>query len=96
MELYIDSGVRGVEIGTLLADRDPVTGENRYPKFDLLRLCVPRRTYTNNHMDVVANSLISLYNKRESIKNGLKITWEAPIIRHFTVKLDKILSNESI
>ena len=47
-------------------------------------------------MDVVANSLINLYNKRESIKNGLKITWEAPIIRHFTVKLDKILSNESI
>lgn len=96
VELYIDSGVRGVEIGTLLADRDPVTGENRYPKFDLLRLCVPRRTYTNNHMDVVANSLINLYNKRESIKNGLKITWEAPIIRHFTVKLDKILSNNSI
>ena len=90
IELYLDSGVRGVEIGTLLADRDPTTGENRYPKFDLLRLCVPRRTYTNNHLDVVANSLINIYNRRDNIKNGLKVTWEAPIIRHFTVKLEKI------
>ena len=90
VELYIDSGVRGVEIGTLLADRDPKTGENRYPKFDLLRLCVPRRTYTNNHMDVVINSLRRIYERRDEIKRGLKIVWEADIIRHFTVKLERL------
>jgi tryptophanase len=90
VELYLEAGVRGVEIGTLLADRDPETGENRYPAFDLLRLCLPRRTYTNNHVDVVAKALINLYNRRDEITNGLKITWEAPIIRHFTVQLERV------
>ena len=94
-ELYLDSGVRGVEIGTILADRDPVSRENRYPQFDLLRLCLPRRTYCDSHVDVVANSLINLYQRREKITNGLKITWEAPIIRHFTVKLARVGTEES-
>lgn len=94
VELYIDSGVRGVEIGSILADRDPNTGENRYAKFDLLRLCIPRRTYTNSHMDVVATSLVKLYERRDSIKQGLKITAEAPIIRHFTVKLERINADD--
>mgnify|MGYP001076152240 FL=1 len=89
IELYLEGGVRGVEIGALLADRDPITRENRYPKMELLRLAIPRRTYTNNHMDVIAAALKNVYDRRESITNGLKITWEAPIMRHFTVELEK-------
>ena len=87
IELYLEAGVRGVEVGALLADRDPVTKENRYPDLELLRLAIPRRTYTNNHMDVVAVALKNVYDKRESIKRGYQITYEAPIMRHFTIGL---------
>lgn len=89
IELYIEAGVRGVEIGTLLADRDPITRENRYPKLEMLRLAIPRRTYTNNHMDVVAVGLKNVFDRRNEISRGYKIVWEAPIMRHFTVKLEK-------
>ncbi len=87
IELYLEAGVRGVEVGTLLADRDPVTKENRYPTLEFLRLAIPRRTYTNNHMDVVAAGLKNIFDRRESITSGFQITQEAPIMRHFTVKL---------
>jgi tryptophanase len=90
IELYIEGGVRGVEIGTLLADRDPETRINRYPKLELLRLAIPRRTYTNNHMEYVAAALGNVYARRDEIKHGLKIITEAPIMRHFTVEMDKI------
>ncbi len=90
IELFIEGGVRGVEIGTLLADRDPETRLNRYPKLELLRLAIPRRTYTNNHMEYVAVALGNVYARRNEIKHGLKIITEAPIMRHFTVELDKI------
>lgn len=87
VELYLEAGVRGVEIGALLADRDPVTRENRYPTLELLRLAIPRRVYTNNHMDVVAAALKNVFERRNEIRNGLKIVKEAPIMRHFTVQL---------
>ncbi len=90
IELYKEGGVRGVEIGTLLADRDPVTGENRYPKLEFLRLAIPRRVYTNNHMAYVAAALKNIYDRRESIKHGYRITYEAPILRHFTVELEPV------
>jgi tryptophanase len=90
IELYLEAGVRGVEIGTLLADRDPVTRENRYPGLEMLRLAIPRRTYTNNHMAYVAAALKNVYDRRESITAGLKIVREAPIMRHFTVELEKV------
>jgi len=89
-ELYLESGVRAVEIGTLLADRDPETRENRYPRLELLRLTIPRRVYTRNHMDYVAAALINIYQRREDITSGYKIRYEAPIMRHFTVELEKI------
>jgi len=88
IQLYLESGVRSVEIGTLLADRDPVTRENRYPALDMVRLAIPRRVYTNNHMDVVAVALKNVFDKREEIKSGLRITREAPIMRHFTVEME--------
>lgn len=87
IELYKEAGVRGVEIGTLLADRDPETRENRYPRLELLRLTIPRRTYTNNHMDYIAVALKNVFDRRDQITQGYEITWEAPLMRHFTVKL---------
>lgn len=89
-ELYLEAGIRGVEIGTILADRDPETRENRYPELELLRLAIPRRVYTNNHMDVIAAALKNVYDRRFDIQHGFKIVDEAPIMRHFTVQLDKI------
>ena len=89
VELYLEGGVRGVEIGTLLADRDPVTRENRFPKLELMRLTIPRRVYTNNHMDYVAACLKNIWDRRDEITTGLKIVREAPILRHFTVELEK-------
>ncbi|MEI7983826.1 MAG: tryptophanase, partial [Bacteroidota bacterium] len=88
VELYREAGVRGVEIGALMADRDPVTRENRYPELELMRLAIPRRVYTNNHMDVIAVALKNIWDRRSAITTGLKIVKEAPIMRHFTVTLD--------
>jgi tryptophanase len=89
IELYLEAGIRGVEIGALLADRDPETKENRYPALELLRLAIPRRVYTNNHMDYIAAALKNVYDRRESITRGYVITKELPIMRHFTVELEK-------
>ena len=80
----------GIEIGYLLADRDPITRENHFGGLDLLRLAIPRRVYTNNHMDVIAAALKNVFDRRESITRGVKIVWEAEIMRHFTVKLERL------
>lgn len=87
VELYREAGIRGCEIGYILADRDPVTRENRFGGLDLLRLAIPRRVYTDNHMDVIAVALKNVFDRRESITRGLRIVWEAELMRHFTVKL---------
>jgi len=92
LEIYVEGGVRGVEIGTILADRDPVTRQNRYPNLEMVRLAIPRRTYTNNHMEYTAAAIGNVYERRHQIESGMKIIWEAPILRHFTVKLDRINS----
>jgi len=90
VEIYIVGGIRGVEIGTVLADRDPITRENRYPELELVRLAIPRRVYTNNHMDYIAVALKNIYDTREEAKSGYVIVDEAPIMRHFTAKFKKI------
>ena len=90
IELYIVGGIRGVEIGTVLADRDPFTRKNRFPELEMVRLAIPRRTYTNNHMDYVAACLKNIFDTREEAKSGYIIVDEAPIMRHFTVKFNKI------
>ena len=89
VELYLEAGIRGVEIGAMMADRDPITRENRYPKLEMVRLAIPRRVYSNNHMDVVAVALKNVWDRRDSITRGLKITYEAPIMRHFTVEMER-------
>ena len=90
IELYIVGGIRGVEIGTILADRDPFTHKNRYPELELVRLAIPRRTYSLNHMRYIAAVLKNIYDSRDEAKRGYTIVDEAPIMRHFTVKLEKL------
>lgn len=90
IELYLEAGIRGCEIGYILADRDPVTRENRFNGLDLLRLAIPRRVYTNNHMDVIAVALKNVYDRRNEINHGVRIKWEAPLMRHFTVQLERL------
>ena len=91
IELYLEAGIRGCEIGYILADRDPETRENRFNGLDLLRLAIPRRVYTDNHMNVVAIALKNVFDRRKSITRGVNILWEAPLMRHFTVKLERLL-----
>jgi len=82
--IYIEAGVRGVGLGTLaFATVDKESGEIIYPKMELFRLAIPRRVYTDRHMDVVAEGFRQLIKKQDKIK-GLKITYEPPILRHFT------------
>ena len=90
IELYLEAGVRGCEIGYILADRDPVTRENRFGGLDLLRLCIARRVYTDNHMRVIAAALKNVFDRRDEITRGVEIVWETELMRHFTVKLRKL------
>ncbi|OIJ12906.1 tyrosine phenol-lyase [Anaerobacillus arseniciselenatis] len=90
--LYLDSGVRAMERGIVSAGRNKVTGENNVPKLELVRLTIPRRVYTNNHMDVVCDSIISLYEKREQIV-GLKMVYEPPTLRFFNARFTPLSVN---
>ncbi len=90
VELYKEAGVRGCEIGYILADRDPVTRENRFGGLDLLRLAIARRTYTDNHMNVIAVALKNVFDRRDRIRHGYRIIWEAELMRHFTVRLEPV------
>jgi tryptophanase len=72
-----------------MADRDPITRQNRFPELELVRLAIPRRVYTDNHMDYVAAVIHNVFERRTNVNQGVKIMWEAPIMRHFTVKLER-------
>ncbi|XMB73159.1 tryptophanase [Mycoplasmatota bacterium WC30] len=87
--LYVEGGVRPVEIGSLLLGRDPDTRENIQAEKEFMRLTIPRRTYTMEHLRYVAESLINVYKNRENIK-GLKFTYESPMLRHFTAKFEPV------
>ncbi|RYC82729.1 putative beta-eliminating lyase [Fusarium oxysporum f. sp. narcissi] len=90
VELYLEAGVRGVEIGTLMNDRDPVTGDNRYADVEFMRLAVPRRVYMDEHLGVVAKALMDIYERRSTIKDGLHIVSESRPLRYLTVTLEKV------
>ncbi len=90
IELYKEAGIRGCEIGYILADRDPVTRENRFGGNDFVRLAIPRRVYTDNHINVIAAACKNVYDRRESITRGVRIAWEAELMRHFTVQLEPL------
>jgi tyrosine phenol-lyase len=83
--LYVESGVRSMERGVVSAGRDPVTGENHHPKLELVRLTIPRRVYTQAHMDVVAESVEAVYEQREQI-GGLVFTYEPAELRFFQAR----------
>jgi tryptophanase len=87
----MEGGIRSAEIGTLMADCDPVTRENRFSGSELVRLAVPRRVYTDNHMDYAAVAVKNVYERKNGIKKGLRIVREAPILRHFTVEMERSL-----
>ena len=82
--LYLEGGIRGVEIGGLMFG-----GGGHWPELELVRLAVPRRVYTKSHLDYVASTAAALYERRASI-HGLKITYEAPVLRHFTARLEPV------
>ncbi|MBK6989226.1 MAG: tyrosine phenol-lyase [Bacteroidetes bacterium] len=87
-EIYLDSGVRTMERGIVSAGRNKETGENYFPELELVRLTIPRRVYTQAHMDVIAESVISVYKNRKKIK-GLEMTYEPKYLRFFQAKFNK-------
>lgn len=87
-ELYIESGIRTMERGNVSAGRDPKSGKNRCPKLELVRLTLPRRVYTQAHMDVVVESVIEVYNRRNEI-SGLEMVYEPEYLRFFQARFKK-------
>ena len=87
--LYVQSGVRAMERGAVSAGRDETTGANRYPRLELVRLTIPRRVYTQAHMDVVAESVAELYEERERV-NGLRFTYEPEYLRFFQARFEPV------
>jgi tryptophanase len=93
--LYREFGIRAVEIGSLMfGHRDPASGEMVYPRLDLVRLAIPRRVYTTEHMRYVGESVIHLHRERDRLR-GLRITYEAPTLRHFTARLEELSDAEA-
>ena len=88
-ELYLDSGIRSMERGVVSAGRDPKTGDHQYPKLELTRLTIPRRVYTQAHMDVVAESVERTYAAREKSR-GLKLTFEPRYLRFFQARFEPL------
>jgi len=89
-ELYIESGIRSMERGNVSAGRDPKTGKNRRPALELVRLTIPRRVYTQAHMDVVAESVIDVHKRRDDIR-GLKMVHEPEYLRFFQARFEPII-----
>ena len=88
-ELYLDAGIRSMERGNVSAGRDPETGKNRLPALELVRLTLPRRVYTQAHMDVVAESVVRVFERRDSIK-GLKMVYEPEYLRFFQARFEPL------
>ncbi|MCL4826880.1 MAG: tyrosine phenol-lyase [Caldilinea sp.] len=88
-QLYLDSGIRSMERGVVSAGRDPATGDHRYPKLELVRLTIPRRVYTQAHMDVVAEAVKAAYDEREKV-HGLRMVYEPKYLRFFQARFEPV------
>jgi tyrosine phenol-lyase len=88
-DLYVDSGVRSMERGAVSAGRNPKTGEERFPSLELVRLTLPRRVYTQAHMDVVAESVLAVYERRAQAR-GLKMVYEPKYLRFFQARFERV------
>ena len=88
-ELYLDSGIRSMERGVVSAGRDPHTGDHYYPKLELTRLTIPRRVYTQAHMDVVAESVKAVFDQRDQSR-GLKMVYEPKYLRFFQARFERL------
>jgi tyrosine phenol-lyase len=88
-EIYLEGGVRTMERGNVSAGRDPETGENRRPRLELVRVTIPRRVYTQAHMDVTAESIAEVYERRDSI-GGLEMVYEPPALRFFQARFRRL------
>jgi len=90
VELYLEGGIRTVEIGSVMfAHPDPITGEMLYPKLELVRLAIPRRVYTQSHLDYIVNVMERIYARRESIR-GYRFTYAPELLRHFTARFEPL------
>ena len=87
--IYLDSGVRGMERGIVSAGRDPETGENHHPNLELVRLAIPRRVYTQSHMDVTAESVVEVWANRQQI-GGLRFSYEPASLRFFQARFEPL------
>ena len=89
-ELYLEAGIRSVEIGSVMfGRRDPESGEEQPAEMELVRLALPRRVYTQSHVDYVVEAIVNVFERRDGIR-GLKMTWQAPVLRHFTAKFEPL------
>jgi tryptophanase len=90
VEMYLEGGIRGCEIGSVMfAHPDPDTGKMIYPRLELVRLAIPRRTYTQSHMDYVADTLIKIKSRSAQLR-GYKFTYAPELLRHFTAKFEPL------
>jgi tryptophanase len=90
VELYLEGGIRSVEIGSVMfAHLDTNTGKMVYPKLELVRLAIPRRVYTQSHLDYVADTLVGISARKDSVR-GLKITYAPELLRHFTARFEPL------
>ncbi len=90
IELYKEAGIRTCDIGSFMLGNDPDTGVQLHSEFEFTRFAIPRRVYTQAHIDIMADALIAIKQRASEIERGYRITWEPPILRHFQASLEPI------